>query len=47
MMWLKQAGKSQRGGSVSGGKSTRRGVRVKAVLNSPKMPPEKYVASMG
>ncbi|MCL6319211.1 hypothetical protein EXT67_23385 [Pectobacterium atrosepticum] len=38
MMWLMQTGKSQHGGSVSGAKSARRGVRVKVVLNRPKAP---------
>ncbi|MCL6340897.1 hypothetical protein EXT58_21860 [Pectobacterium carotovorum subsp. carotovorum] len=33
MMWLMQTGKSQHGGSVSGAKSARRGVRVNAVLS--------------
>lgn len=33
MMWLMQTGKSQRGGSVSAGKSARRGVRVKTLLS--------------
>ncbi|WP_146207462.1 hypothetical protein [Pectobacterium carotovorum] len=47
MMWLMQTGKSQRGGSVSGGKSARRGVGVAGRLTWPKMLPEKAVASMG
>ncbi|POE35467.1 hypothetical protein BV920_23365 [Pectobacterium odoriferum] len=33
MMWRRQTGTSQHGGSVSGAKSARRGVRVKTVLN--------------
>ncbi|WP_233973574.1 hypothetical protein [Pectobacterium versatile] len=47
MMWHRQTGKSQHGGSVSGGKSARRGVRVAGVLMWPKMLPEKHVASIG
>ncbi|QHQ17999.1 hypothetical protein GMW39_20725 [Pectobacterium parmentieri] len=33
MMWRRQTGTSQRGGSVSAGKSARRGVRVKTLLS--------------
>ncbi|MEQ9860966.1 hypothetical protein OI450_15685 [Pectobacterium cacticida] len=47
MMWGRQTGKSQRGGSVSGGKSARRGVRVTVMLNRTKTPSEKAVASIG
>lgn len=47
MMCLRQTRKSQHGGSVSGGKSARRGVRVKVVLNRPKMLSKKHVASIG
>ncbi|MBE5216001.1 hypothetical protein IG611_20010 [Pectobacterium sp. A535-S3-A17] len=47
MMWGRQTGKSQHGGSVSGGKSARRGVRVTGVLMWPKTLSEKAVASMG
>ncbi|MEH0833329.1 hypothetical protein [Pectobacterium cacticida] len=47
MMWHRQTGKSQRGGSVSAGKSAHRGVRVNVVLNRPKTLSEKAVASRG
>ncbi|MBE5215764.1 hypothetical protein IG611_14810 [Pectobacterium sp. A535-S3-A17] len=47
MMWLMQTGTSQRGGSVSAGKSARRDVRVKTLLSWQKTLPEKAVASMG
>ncbi|WP_338659289.1 hypothetical protein [Pectobacterium araliae] len=46
MMWHRQTGKSQHGGSVSGGKSARRVVRVKVVLNRPKTSPEKPATSI-
>ncbi|MBE5204604.1 hypothetical protein IG612_18810 [Pectobacterium sp. FL60-S17] len=47
MMRGRQTGTSQHGGSVSGGKSARRGVGVAGRLTWPKMLPEKAVASMG
>ncbi|MCL6375699.1 hypothetical protein EXT64_22845 [Pectobacterium atrosepticum] len=47
MMWHRQTGKSQHGGSVSGAKSARRGVRVTVMLNRPKTLSEKAVASIG
>ncbi|MEQ9897701.1 hypothetical protein [Pectobacterium parmentieri] len=47
MMWRRQTGTSQRGGSVSEGKSARRWVRVTGVLTWPKTLPEKAVASRG
>nr|WED69463.1 hypothetical protein PJ912_06385 [Pectobacterium colocasium] len=47
MMWRRQTGTSQRGGSVSGGKSARRGVRVAGRLTWPKTLPEKAVAFNG
>ncbi|CAG77183.1 hypothetical protein ECA4286 [Pectobacterium atrosepticum SCRI1043] len=47
MMWRRQTGKSEPGGSVSGGKSARRDVRVTVVLMWPKTLSEKAVASTG
>ncbi|CAG76296.1 hypothetical protein ECA3396 [Pectobacterium atrosepticum SCRI1043] len=47
MMWHRQTGKSEPGGSVSGAKSARRGVRVTGVLMWPETLSEKAVASIG
>ncbi|GKX44129.1 hypothetical protein SOASR015_31630 [Pectobacterium carotovorum subsp. carotovorum] len=41
MMWLMQTGTSQHGGSVSGAKNARRGVRVAGRLIELGIPPEK------
>ncbi|KMK82352.1 hypothetical protein [Pectobacterium atrosepticum] len=47
MMWRRQTGKSQRGGSVSAGKSARRELWVTGVLTWPKTLSKKAVASSG
>ncbi|MEI7006100.1 hypothetical protein [Pectobacterium parmentieri] len=47
MMWRRQTGTSQHGGSVSAGKSARRGVRVKTLLRWQKTRLKKAVASIG